>query len=159
MKENSQDNAGIIAPPPLIYLGALIIGLLLHRKFPVPMFPRMAGGTRILLGGAMIAFAVTLARSALRTMRQAGTNINPTQPTTAIVVEGPFRLTRNPLYLALTVFYAGIATLINAFWVLLLLPVVLLLINRGVIDREEQYLARKFGEQYLHYKEQVRRWL
>ena len=107
----------------------------------------------------MIVFAVTLARSALRTMRQAGTNINPTQPTTAIVVEGPFRLTRNPLYLSLTVFYAGIATLINAFWVLLLLPVVMLLINRGVIDREEQYLARKFGEQYLHYKEQVRRWL
>jgi protein-S-isoprenylcysteine O-methyltransferase Ste14 len=92
-------------------------------------------------------------------MRRAGTNVNPTEPTTILVVEGPFKFTRNPLYLSLTLFYAGVAILMNALWAMLMLPAVLFLVNRGVIEREERYLERKFGEQYTQYKERVRRWI
>jgi len=158
-RDTTQDNPGVIAPPPLIYFGGLVIGLFLHARFPLRLFPRMANGARVPFGGALLALGITLALSGFQTMRRAGTNVNPTQPTTTIVVEGPYRLTRNPLYLSLTLCYAGIATLINTFWAMLLLPLVLLLINRGVIDREEQYLERKFGRHYLNYKERVGRWL
>ena len=92
-------------------------------------------------------------------MRRAGTSVNPTEPTTVLVMDGPFKFTRNPLYLSLALFYAGVATLVNALWAMLMLPIVLLVINRGVIGREERYLERKFGEQYIQYKERVRRWL
>ena len=78
---------------------------------------------------------------------------------TALVINGPFQFTRNPLYLSLTLVYSGIALLVNAFWALLMLPFVLLVMRQGVIDREECYLERKFGEEYLRYKARVRRWL
>ena len=92
-------------------------------------------------------------------MRRAQTPVDPYSPSTAIVVEGPYRYTRNPLYLALTLFYLALASIVNSVWPLLLLPLVLLVIQRGVIAREERYLEQKFGEQYLRYKSRVRRWL
>jgi len=92
-------------------------------------------------------------------MMRAGTNVDPTQPATVLVVDGPFKYTRNPLYLSLTLLYAGIAILVNSLWTMLLLPVVLVVMRKGVVDREERYLARKFGEQYLRYKASVRRWI
>jgi protein-S-isoprenylcysteine O-methyltransferase Ste14 len=91
-------------------------------------------------------------------MKQAGTNINPTQPTTALVTKGPYLISRNPLYLGLTMLYTGIALLSNLFWSILLLPVIVRIINEGVIAREERYLENKFGEQYKKYKERVPRW-
>lgn len=92
-------------------------------------------------------------------MRRAHTNIDPRQPTTTIVVEGPYRFTRNPIYLSLTLLYSGLTVLFNALSGLLLLPIALIILRRGVIEREERYLERKFGEQYLSYKQRVRRWL
>jgi protein-S-isoprenylcysteine O-methyltransferase Ste14 len=76
-----------------------------------------------------------------------------------IVVEGPYRFTRNPLYVASALIYAGIAVRLNGLWAALLLPLVLGVVDRGVIEREERYLERKFGEEYLRYKAQVRRWI
>ena len=156
MADNMQDNAGVIAPPPLIYAGALAVGLLLHRAFPVKFLSR---GVARILGATLIGIAGTVITSAVREMRRADTPVNPTEPTRALVVEGPFRFTRNPLYLSLTLLYAGIASFVNTLWAMLLLPVVLIVMNRGVIDREEQYLERKFGEEYVSYKERVRRWI
>ena len=92
-------------------------------------------------------------------MSQAGTSLRTSDPTTAIVVQGPFRFSRNPIYLAATVLYLGVAAAVNALWAIVLLPVVLAVISLGVIDREERYLERKFGEEYLRYKASVRRWL
>ena len=92
-------------------------------------------------------------------MRRAGTNVNPRDPTTAIVVEGPFRFSRNPLYLSLILAYLGITLLVNALWPLLLLPPLLVVLHWGVIAREERYLEAKFGESYRVYKARVRRWL
>ena len=151
-----QDNPGVIAPPPLIYAGPLAVGLLLNLKFPLRFMPRKVAA---ILGVTLIGASVALVSQAFQRMRRAGTNVNPTEPATVLVTEGPFKFTRNPLYLSLTLFYAGVATLVNALWAMLMLPIVLLVMNRGVIGREERYLERKFGEQYIQYKERVRRWL
>ena len=92
-------------------------------------------------------------------MTQAETNINPMQPATAIVNSGPFRFTRNPLYLSLTIIYCGIALIIGSMWAFPILVVVLAVMQKGVIEREEVYLETKFGPEYLTYKRQVRRWI
>src|SRR5829696_8363006 len=93
------------------------------------------------------------------TMRRADTPVDPRKPVSKLTTEGPFRYTCNPAYLSLTMVYAGIALLRNALWAILLLPLVLFAIQRDQIEREERYLERTFGEEYLAYKERVRRWV
>jgi protein-S-isoprenylcysteine O-methyltransferase Ste14 len=95
----------------------------------------------------------------LRTIRDADVPIRTDKPVPRLTTEGPFRYSRNPSYLALAMIYAGIAVLRNALWAILPLPGVLYVIEREVIGREEQYLERTFGEEYLAYKAQVRRWV
>ncbi len=156
MPGEEQDKAGVVAPPPLIYLGALVFGLLLGRRFPIDFLPRrVARG----FGWPLLGGGVLLLGWFERAMRQADTPASPYKPVSHIATEGPFRYTRNPGYLSMAMIYAGIATIANALWSILLLPVALLVIQRGVIEREERYLERKFGEEYLRYKEQVRRWI
>jgi protein-S-isoprenylcysteine O-methyltransferase Ste14 len=150
------DNPGVVAPPPLIYGGALAAGLLANRLRPTPFLPRPLArpiGLGLVAGGLAVVF------SGLRAMRRAGTNVDPYKPSTAIVTEGPYRFTRNPLYVGFTLVYAGIAALANALAAILLLPLVLAVMRRGVIEREEVYLEKKFGDEYRHYKARVRRWL
>lgn len=156
MKDTIKDTAGVIAPPPLIYAVALVVSLILHWRIPLPLVPRKI---RWPLGAPLIAGAIMPAFLAFRGMRKAGTNVNPEQPTTALIVEGPYRFTRNPIYLGMAVLYTGIAILVNTLWPILLLPGVLFIMTRGVIKREETYLEQKFGEQYVTYKKTVRRWL
>lgn len=147
--------AGVIAPPPLIYAGPLVVGLLLHRWHVVRLLPaRLAvpvGIALLLLG--LIAVPAVLA------FRRADTRPEPWKPTTAVVTTGPYRLTRNPMYLGFTLLYLGTTCWVNSVWPLLLLPLVLVLMHYGVITREEKYLEREFGEEYLTYKRRVRRWL
>lgn len=153
---DNADNPGVIAPPPLIYLGALVFGLLLNRRVPITFLPRRM--TRS-LGWLLLSSGVLLLGWFEWTMRYAGTPTNPYKPVEHIVTEGPFRHTRNPAYLSMTMIYAGIAALANAVWAIVLLPVALFAIQRGVIDREERYLERKFGDEYLDYRSRVRRWI
>lgn len=155
-QETLPDKPGVIALPPFIYLGGLILSLLLHWRKPLPLAPRFI---RKRLGLPLIAVGAALFDQALRAMKRAHTNPNPEHPTTAIVVDGPFQTTRNPIYIAFALIYTGIGALFNTFWTVLTLPLILLIINRGVIDREERYLERKFGDEYLQYKSKVRRWL
>ena len=156
MSSDDQDKAGIVAPPPLIYLGALVFGLLLNRRFPATFLPSRITRT---LGGSLLSGGVLLLGWFERALRHAGTPASPYKPVSHVVTDGPFQYTRNPGYLSMTVIYTGIASLANALWAILLLPVALLVIQRGVIEREERYLERKFGEEYLRYKAQVRRWI
>ena len=156
MSDPIQDNPGVVAPPPLIYAGAFTIGLLLHRLFPARFLPKTAARP---LGRLCTVTSGILALSALLEMRRAGTNVDPRQPATALVSKGPFRFTRNPLYLSLALLYTGMALRINSLWIIAMLPGALIAMRRGVINREEQYLERKFGEQYLSYKARVRRWI
>ena len=156
MPSDDQDKAGVVAPPPVLYLGALVFGLLLNRRFPVPFLPRRIAR---ILGWPLLSAGLLLMGWFERSMRHAGTPANPYKPVSHLATEGPFRYTRNPAYLAMTMIYTGITGLANALWALLLLPVALLVIQRGVIEREERYLECKFGEEYLRYKVRVRRWI
>lgn len=153
---NGADNPGVVAPPPLIYAAALAAGLLLNRLRPIPFLPRSltrAPGLSLIAGGFL------LVMFGLREMKRAGTNVDPYKPATAIVTAGPYRFTRNPLYVGLTMLYAGIAARTNALPAALLLPMVLAVMRRGVIEREERYLERMFGDEYREYKEKVPRWI
>ena len=156
MTDDGRANAGVIAPPPLIYAIPLLAGLLLKRRFPVPFLPR--GAARV-LGLPLLGGGVLLIGWFFRTMQRADTPVDPREPVSRIVTDGPFRYTRNPAYLAMTMIYTGLSSLANALPSILLLPAVLLVIQRGVIEREERYLEGKFGEEYLRYKAQVRRWI
>jgi len=156
MPGDEQDKAGVVAPPPLIYLAALIFGLILNRRFPSAFLPRTIAR---LLGWPLLGGGMLLAGWFEWAMRQADTPASPYKPVSHIATGGPFRYTRNPGYLSMTMIYTGIAALRNALWAIVLLPVALLVIQRGVIEREERYLERKFGEEYLRYTAQVRRWI
>jgi protein-S-isoprenylcysteine O-methyltransferase Ste14 len=156
MGDDKNDNPGIIAPPPLIYAGALAAGLLANRRFRLPFLPRRLART---IGPALVACGLILGLLAFREMRRAGTNVDPYEPATAIVTGGPYRFTRNPIYVGFTLVYVGISAFTNALAPLMLLPAVFAVMRRGVIEREERYLERKFGGEYLEYKGRVRRWI
>jgi protein-S-isoprenylcysteine O-methyltransferase Ste14 len=150
------DTAGVIAPPPLIFLSALIIGFVLDLVIGTGSLP---WSVALPVGAASIIAGVGLMGSFLEAFRRARTPIDPYTPTAAIVTDGPYRRTRNPAYLGMALTYAGIAIASNALWALALLPVAMAVIDRGVIVREERYLERKFGSPYLDYKRRVRRWI
>jgi protein-S-isoprenylcysteine O-methyltransferase Ste14 len=156
MRSQKKDNARVLFPPPLVYVAALLLGLRLQSSFPLPLL--LPKTLRTFLSGALLGTGITIGALAVREMKSAGTNIQPQQPTTALVIEGPYRFTRNPIYLSMTLIYSGLAVLTNALWPLLLLPLPLQLLKRGVIEREEHYLESKFGERYQRYKESVPRW-
>ncbi len=150
------DNPGVVAPPPLIFAVALVAGLLANRRRPTSLLPRALSK---MLGWPLVVGGLLLGLWGFREMRRAGTNVDPYRPTTAIVQGGPYALTRNPLYVGMALVYGGISARANALPAALLLPVVLHLVDRGVIEREERYLEGKFGDAYLRYKSRVRRWI
>jgi protein-S-isoprenylcysteine O-methyltransferase Ste14 len=145
----------VLVSPPLLYAGAFVIGSLCQWMAPMPILPvavALWAGLAVLLCGA------ALAAWSRRTL-EAKTNIHPSLPATALVVTGPFRLSRNPMYLARTLLYVGLALLANALWVLSLLVPLLVVMHYGVITREERYLEVKFGDAYRRYRAGVRRWI
>jgi protein-S-isoprenylcysteine O-methyltransferase Ste14 len=157
MSSNSKpDTAGVVAPPPLIYLAGLAVGFGLEALLPGTSLP---GAVRWVLGGVVFVVGLGFAVSFNTAFARKGTAVEPWKPTTAIVTDGPYRVTRNPAYLGMALMYAGIALLGDALWALVPLPLVLAVIDRRVIAREERYLERKFGREYLDYKGTVRRWI
>ena len=156
MSDDDRANAGVVAPPPLVYALPLLAGLLLNRRIGAPFLP---GGATRLVGLPLVVAGLSLGIWFLRTLRGAGTPVDPREPVEALVTDGPYRYTRNPGYLSMAMIYAGTASLANSLPSILLLPAALVVIRRGVIDREERYLARLFGEEYLAYKARVRRWI
>jgi protein-S-isoprenylcysteine O-methyltransferase Ste14 len=156
VRNRDPDSPGVVILPPVLYGGAFVLGLALQRLLPLGQLPRVPAR---LAGAACVVAGAALARWGEQVMRRAGTNIRPDQPTLALVTDGPFRFTRNPLYVCLTLLYMGVALMIPAVWPLLLLLPVLGVMRWGVISREERYLDRKFGEAYRTYAGKVRRWL
>ena len=153
---SDRDTAGVLAPPPLIYLVGLGLGLLLDAFLPEAGLP---AAVRWPLGALLVVAGVSLMATFVGAFRRAQTNIDPWKPTTAIVTSGPYRFTRNPGYLGMALVFSGISLLADAPWALLVLLPTMAVIDRGVIVREERYLEGKFGEEYLTYKGRVRRWL
>lgn len=153
-----RDAARVRVFPPAIPLLTVLAGVALDRVVPIAAMP---GGTaRQILGGAVILASVyLLGFRAVRALRRTGQTENPYKPTTEIVEVGPFRITRNPMYLQMVLVCFGLAMLLGNFWIALLTPVCALLLQLLVIRQEEAYLDRKFGEVYRDYKRRVRRWL
>lgn len=155
---HSDDHPGVIAPPPLIYLSALGLALLLD--FLVYRVPTtLASEWRQLVAVGLAAAALPLLVGALGGFQRAGTRAEPWKPSTTIVRTGVYGLTRNPMYLAMSLIYLALGLLLDSGVALLLFGPLLLVIQRGVIEREERYLEQKFGEDYVSYKSAVRRWL
>ncbi len=151
------DSAQVIAPPPLISFGTLGVGVIAHFIWqPFQLFPHTwighAAGWPVLVVGLLIFFW------SVRTMRGAGEDVRVGKPTHAIVSHGPFSYSRNPIYVSMTLGYVGISLILDTFWPLTLLPGVLFIMHYGVIKREEHYLAKLFGNDYVKYQAQVRRW-
>ena len=152
----SSDNPGVIAFPPFIWLVTAVISVLVH--FFVIQVPIMRYGVCIVCGVVLIILAPTLALSALVTMKKAGTNVHPAEPALTIVRGGPFRFTRNPMYLALCLVQVALGFFLNDWITLFFVVPLALMLHYGVIRREEKYLTAKFGEPYLELKRTVRRW-
>lgn len=148
-------NPGLVRPP-LVYLMSLAVGALIQIAAPRPLLPRPLA---LPLGAPLVVLAIALFAYSVATFRAAGTPVPARKPTTVIVRAGPYRFSRNPIYLAFSVFQLGIAIWVNSLWLLLTLGGAVALIHRVVIRREEAYLERRFGARYTDYKASVRRWL
>jgi protein-S-isoprenylcysteine O-methyltransferase Ste14 len=155
MSNDERDNPSIKVPPPLIYLLPLLLGLILDRKVHLPFLP---GGIVRIVGWPLIVCGVLIGGWWRKTMRDADAPVRTDRPVPRLTTAGPFGYSRNPAYLSLAMIYTGIAALRNSLWAILLLPLVVSVIQREVIGREERYLERTFGEEYLAYKARVRRW-
>ena len=152
---NHVANAGPLRPP-LVYLGSIGLGLLAHLVWPVALLP---ASISMPIGVMVVLAAGALLISAVRTLRKAGTPVPGNRPTTTNVPRGPYRFSRNPIYLAFTLFQVGLAAGVNSLGLLLALLPALALMALVVIPREERYLEARFPAEYLPYKRAVRRWL
>ena len=145
-----------ITKPPFLYLGFLAAGIILHFVMPLRIFGRFWVGLAI--GVPLVLAGVLLVVWAVRTL--AASHVDPRfKPVGNIVSGGPYGYTRNPMYVAFTLIYAGIALVVNSFLPFLLLPILLVFLHYGVIRREERYLEERFGDEYRAYRHRVRRWL
>lgn len=149
------DSANIgLARPPVIYLGSIALGVVIHFVWPVPLVPSVV----MPVGVVAVVAAVALFVYAVRTFKAAGTPIPGNLPTTTIVRAGPYRFSRNPIYLAFSLFQIGIAAWVNSLWLVLTLLAAVAVMSLVVIPREERYLEARFPSEYSAYKSSVRRW-
>ena len=150
------DHPGVVIFPPVIAASALVVILLLHWLWPLDIFLRPV---TFALGATLCALGIGCAAWGQITLVRAGTNVSPLKPTTAIVIGGSFRFTRNPLYVGGTALLFGVSLLIGTWWGLIVLVPATLMLHYGVVLREERYLEQKFGESYVEFKSSVRRYL
>jgi protein-S-isoprenylcysteine O-methyltransferase Ste14 len=154
---DSTDTAHVIIRPPIAWALAVLAGLALDWLVQLPFVPVMlpAGW----LGATVFALALALAVWAIVTMTRAGSSVPTNLPTATIVETGPYRVTRNPIYLGMFLGLAGLAIAFDSLWLLVALAAFALVIRYGVVAREEAYLERRFGDVYRRYRARVRRWL
>ena len=151
-------HAGVHFPPPFIYGLGLVAAWLLNRWHALPLTTRHAT-VRDFAGDAFALVWLSIFASAFLAFRRAHTTLIPNKPASAIVSEGPYRWTRNPMYVSLVFLYLGGALWLNTWWAVVLLPIVVLVIDRMVIAREERYLSAAFPDEYPAYVARVRRWI
>ncbi len=144
-------------PPPLVFLGALVIGVVLNILWPLSIFTDGRIGDA--LGLLATLGSAAIATWAFRTMLSAGEQPDPGVPTRTIVREGPFARTRNPIYLSFALFAIGVALLMNNLWIILVLALLMIYVDARIVRREERSLEQQFGDEYVEYKQSVRRWL
>jgi protein-S-isoprenylcysteine O-methyltransferase Ste14 len=151
------DNANVLIRPPIALAFAAAGGLAAAWLYPLPFLPALIPAGWV--GTATVALGFALAAWAVASMRRAGTRFETHQPTVRIVTAGPYRFTRNPIYVGMFLALIGLAIGADSLWLLVALAMFYLVIRYGVVAREEAYLERKFGDAYLDYKAKVRRWI
>jgi protein-S-isoprenylcysteine O-methyltransferase Ste14 len=160
MRHDASDRPDVITFPPLIYLGAIVLAQVARLIFfPLRITPRWLAGPRRKAGFGLIAAGVGVMAWGAGTFQKAGTNISTHQPALTLVEEGPYRYTRNPIYIGMTAAYSGITLLLNNLWGIILLPALLTFMERNVIEREEEHLRSRFGAAYDEFTERIPRWL
>jgi protein-S-isoprenylcysteine O-methyltransferase Ste14 len=154
-----RDTAGVIAPPPLLALAAVLLGLALDWLLPGGVLTTvLAPWVRFPIAAVLLGAGATLGLFAVYGFRQAGTHVEPWKPSTALVTGGVFGRLRNPMYVGLTLMLAGLAVLLASDWMLVTTMIFVPVIHFGVVRREERYLEKKFGEAYRSYKAGVPRY-
>jgi protein-S-isoprenylcysteine O-methyltransferase Ste14 len=152
-----EDQPSIPIPPPLIFVACLGSGFLLDHLFPSKIF-QLTGVLRLISSGILILFSGYLALGSIFMLLRNKTPFDPSKPTLKIVCQGPFRFSRNPMYLALVLLMAGAAVFTGSLWMCLAVPVLWIALDIVAVRPEEDYLERSFGVRYLEYKAKVRRW-
>lgn len=155
MAEAAKDNPGVIARPPRLYVSALTIGALVDWAWPAAVIPTTY---QYSLGAISVAAGLTILIQSMRQFRSAGTNVPTSEPTTALVTDGAYPYSRNPIYVGLSFLYVGLALAIDSLWIVALLAPLLIVMRYGVIGREERYLEGKFGQAYADFKQRTPRW-
>ena len=150
--------AGVIARPPLLFLGALLIGFVLDHLLRLPFVIR-DGLAHKVIAGCLILIGMAVFAASIRNFSRAGTPVPGNQPTLALVTTGIHGWSRNPIYLGMFLMYCGIGVAVHSPWILILALPLAITIRWGVVAREEAYLERRFGDAYRDYKTRVRRWL
>ncbi len=153
----AEDHADVRILPPLLFLGSIALGVLLQLVIPLRFAE--SSGLRVAIGLVVIALGFAEGAWAFVTMRNTQQDPDPRTPSPELIPDGPYRYTRNPMYAGMTLIQAGVGTALGNLWILLLLVPTLLILQRSVIEKEEAYLERRFGESYLRYRKSVRRWL
>jgi protein-S-isoprenylcysteine O-methyltransferase Ste14 len=156
MQDKPSGGPGVIALPPLILGAGIALGLILNFFWPAKFLAR---GVAVPLGLLIVVGAITIGILAVREMHSANTPLDVRKAPTRIVTSGVFQRTRNPIYLGMVLLCAGIAFLADSLWLMVIVPLLAVVLQKGVIEPEEFYLEKNFGEEYLRYKEQVRRWI
>jgi protein-S-isoprenylcysteine O-methyltransferase Ste14 len=159
LSEGEKQHIGMARPPPpLTYLVFLALGLGANLYYPLPL---SSSGTIVLLilGVGIITIGLAVGALALRAMNRAGVSPLPWRAPGKLVMNGPFRFSRNPLYISLAVMCLGISIALNTLWPLAFLILAIVIVDRGTILREERFLEKTFGEEYCNYKARVRRWI
>jgi protein-S-isoprenylcysteine O-methyltransferase Ste14 len=157
MKDDpAKASPNVISCPPLVFIGALAAGLLLSWLLPSHNFATVPFKV---VGGLMGVFGTTVAFWGMYVFRRAGTNVRPSRPVTTLVTGGPFRYSRNPFYVAMTVIYVGLTLYLGLIWPLLTLVPALIVVHWRIVRREEGFLEDRFGDDYRAYKAQVHRWI
>lgn len=155
-----RDYADVVVKPPLLFGGALLLGCLLSWLIPFGPGLGSANGRALAAGATFALLGLALGIASIHALRQAGTTERIGEGETKAMVEsGPYRFTRNPIYIGLTLLYFGLAIMLTSEWMLVLLVPVLVILQRGVVMREEAYLTEKFGDAYKSYQARVPRWL
>lgn len=146
-------------PPPLFFIAGWLVGWALHLAFPVWIDGDGSSPTQDAIGAALVVCGLAVMFWGLLTFVRCRTPVVPVQAARTLVIRGPYRFSRNPMYVGLTLAYSGAALLFNVVWPLLVLPVVLVVMTTMVIRREERHLQEMFGEAYAAYRGRVRRWI
>lgn len=156
MDEN--DGAAVRVPPPVIYLGAVVLGIIVHA-YILPLPIPLSTGLRIAVAAAVAALGLVFVAGAARIFRRTGQNPAPWKPTPEIISSGVYRITRNPMYVGMALLQTAIGIGLANWWIVVLVPAVLAVVHATAVRHEERYLEGKFEDEYRRYKTTVRRWL